>query len=119
VSGGMASLPSRARSLLATAAVALLLLFGCSGEKLVPDGEAAMSVVQRCQLKCSTAQRGGMDMSPGPCLGSVGKDWVCDVAHSPRVPGDDLPENQCAAYLNGTARHFVEVSQDCQFIREA
>ncbi len=100
-------------------ALALFLLFGCTGDKVVPDEKAAMSVVQKCQLKCSMTARNGADMSPGPCLGVIENDWVCDVAHSPRQPVDDLPENQCQAYINGTAHHFVEVTPDCQLIREA
>ena len=112
---------ARARRLQSAAALALVLflLFGCSGGKLVPDEQATLSVIQKCQLKCSMAAKSGVDMSPGPCLGVIGADWACDVAHSPRQPVDDLPQNQCQAYLNGTAHHFVEVTPDCQFIREA
>ena len=44
---------------------------------------------------------------------------VCDVAHSPREAVDDLPENQCADFREGRAHHFVEVTPDCRFIREA
>lgn len=98
---------------------AIALLFGCTENKLVPDEQATLSVVQKCQLKCSMAAKGGMDMSPGPCLGVVAQDWVCDVAHNPRQPVDDLPANQCQAYINGTVHHFVEVTPDCQPIREA
>ena len=58
----------------------------------------------------------------GPCLSDNNPDWnitdwVCDVAHSPRQPVDDLSENQCQAFRNGQAHHFVEVDPSCNFIR--
>jgi len=100
-------------------ALALLFLFGCADDRLAPDEKSAMSVVQKCQMHCSASEKKGIDMSPGPCLGIVESDWVCDVAHSPREAVDDLPENQCADFREGRAHHFVEVTPDCQFIREA
>ena len=86
---------------------------------MAPRENSTMSTAQKCQLKCSTEQKSGVDMSIGPCLGVIDNDWVCDVAHSPRTPVDDLPANQCQAYINGAAHHFVEVTPDCQLIREA
>ncbi|MCX6771895.1 MAG: hypothetical protein NTX79_07620 [Candidatus Micrarchaeota archaeon] len=112
---------ARENSLLSAAAIAfaLLLLFGCSGNNIVPGQNAVMPVVQKCQLKCSMTAKTGTDMSPGPCLGIIADDWVCDVAHSPRIPADDLPENQCPDFREGRAHHFAEVTPDCRFIREA
>jgi len=109
------------RSLLFALAIVLaaVLLFGCTGGQLVPDEGAAMSAVQKCQLKCSMMEKKGVDMSRGPCLGTIEAGWVCDVAHSPRQPVDDLPENQCADFREGRAQHFVEVTPGCQLIREA
>jgi hypothetical protein len=43
--------------------------------------------------------------------------WVCDVAHSPREAIDNQPENQCSAYREGKATHFVEVDLNCNLIR--
>jgi hypothetical protein len=68
---------------------------------------------------CLAALEGGADLSDGPCLGVAGEDWVCDVAHSPRAPVDNLPENQCADFREGRAHHFVEVTPECGFLREA
>lgn len=59
----------------------------------------------------------GVDFSSGPCLGTIASDWVLDIAHNPRQPIDDLPENQCADYLNGRAHHFVELDPNGQLIR--
>lgn len=51
-----------------------------------------------------------VDMSDGPCLSNeIIVDWVVDVAHNPRQPIDDKPENQCSAFREGKAHHFVEL----------
>ncbi len=91
--------------------------------------------VAACVALCENARLeecGGARLSEcgpwneGPCLSDdaarkreagLASDWVCDVAHFPRVPADDNPANQCAEYRNGGARHFVEVDVDCKTIR--
>lgn len=56
------------------------------------------------------AQIDGTDLSDGPCLSNkVIPDWVADVVHNPRQSVDDNPENQCSAYRDGSAKHFVEI----------
>jgi hypothetical protein len=58
------------------------------------------------------------DLSAGPCLSnSVIPDWVADIAHSPRQDVDNLPANQCSAYRDGTAHHFVELDPAGNLIR--
>lgn len=58
------------------------------------------------------------DLSSGPCLSnSVITDWVADIAHNPRTAVDDKPENQCSAYRDGTAHHFVELDPEGNLIR--
>jgi hypothetical protein len=60
----------------------------------------------------------GMDFSSGPCLSNdLLPDWVVDIAHNPRQKLDDLPENQCQAYLEKRATHFVELDLDGEVIR--
>lgn len=50
------------------------------------------------------------DISTGPCLSNdLMKDWVVDIVHDPRESVDDQPHNQCQAYLEGRAKHFVEL----------
>jgi len=60
----------------------------------------------------------GEDLSNGPCLSNeVVPDWVADIAHDPRQAVDDLPENQCSAYREGRAHHFVELDPAGNLIR--
>ncbi|PIU22439.1 MAG: hypothetical protein COT14_01165 [Candidatus Diapherotrites archaeon CG08_land_8_20_14_0_20_30_16] len=57
----------------------------------------------------------------GPCLsdnfGFKQEDWVCDIAHDPRTEEDNDQKNQCKAFINVKAHHFVEVDERCNFIR--
>jgi len=60
----------------------------------------------------------GEDLSAGPCLTNEAiPDWVADIAHNPRQEVDDLPENQCSAYREGTMHHFVELDPNGNLIR--
>lgn len=60
----------------------------------------------------------GVDMSKGPCLSNdLMNGWVVDVVHNPRESVDTLPENQCAAYLEGRAEHFVEMDISGNLVR--
>ncbi len=81
------------------------------------------SVVDDCIALCMNEKNKGRDLSNGPCLSDGNPlwrhvDWVCDVAHNPRIPADNLPENQCKDYREGKAHHFVEVDPNCKYIRE-
>jgi hypothetical protein len=74
---------------------------------------------EKCAALCKAMN---FDLSNGPCLSDSSpawniSDWVCDVAHSPRIAIDNLPENQCSEFRKGKAHHFVEVSPGCEFIR--
>lgn len=60
----------------------------------------------------------GQDLNNGPCLSNdLMPDWVADVAHNPRQAIDNLPENQCSAYREGKANHFVELDSDGNLIK--
>lgn len=64
------------------------------------------------------AKQRGVDFSSGPCLSnSLVEGWVLDIVHNPRTPEDDLPENQCGTYLEGQAKHFVELDTEGNLIR--
>ncbi len=58
------------------------------------------------------------DLSDGPCLSNdLLEDWVADLVHNPRIPEDDLAENQCAALLDGTSTHYVELDLEGNVVR--
>jgi hypothetical protein len=86
-------------------------------EKQVAIGKA-MEVYQAAKEK-------GEDLSQGPCLSNelYGNSkypetmWVLDIAHSPQQAVDDLPQNQCGAFREGKAKHFVELDPDGEVIR--
>jgi hypothetical protein len=60
----------------------------------------------------------GIDFTDGPCLtNDLLPDWVVDIVHNPRQNMDNLPENQCAAYIEGRAKHFVEMDPNGEIIR--
>lgn len=69
-------------------------------------------------LKVYKDQVGKIDFSNGPCLtNDLIPNWVADIVHNPREVVDNLPENQCPAYLEGRAKHFVELDPNGNIIR--
>ena len=72
-------------------------------------------IVARCIELCRSYPD---SLENGPCLSNnIAPDWVCDVAHSPRQAVDNLPENQCSAFREGKAHHFIEVDENCELIK--
>ncbi len=74
----------------------------------------------QCVELCKAALQNETNLSSGPCIGNPipnMQDWVCDVAHSPRIDTDNQEKNQCAAFREGKAKHFIEVDEDCNFIK--
>ncbi len=64
------------------------------------------------------AKDSGTDFKNGPCLSNaLMPGWVADITHNPRQNIDDLPTNQCSAFINGTAKHFVELDIEGNLIR--
>ncbi|MBI4037229.1 hypothetical protein HY385_02300 [Candidatus Daviesbacteria bacterium] len=60
----------------------------------------------------------GIKMDNGPCLtNDLMPGWVVDVIHNPRQTVDNLVENQCQAYLEGRATHFVELDTTGNLVR--
>lgn len=121
----------RPRASLAAFALAVLLLAGCgagagggggatgaagtdSDSYLARRAEAIRAAEQLFRAKAAE----GVEMADGPCLSQeVIPDWAVDVAHDPRQPVDDLPQNQCASYREGRVHHFVELDPDGRLIR--
>jgi hypothetical protein len=120
-----------------------LVLFGCSQrtsdktKKFQTEGQKAFEAVSGlgavktkqqkvdptlAEVQAKTLFRNlqieGVDISNGPCLSNdLMPDWVADIAHNPRQPIDNLPENQCSAFLEGKAHHFIELDLDGNLIR--
>ena len=100
--------------------VALLLLLvlasGCAQKAPLLTSNTAIAA---CVQACEVGRANGKDLSAGPCLLNPvpqNEDWVCDVAHNPRLDIDSNPRNQCSAYAYKSARYFIEVTPDCQLI---
>lgn len=80
--------------------------------------ENRTQAIIKCQELCQQQlTSNGQDFNRGPCLSNeITPDWVCDVAHSPRQSVDNDPANQCSAFRQGQAHHFVEVDGNCNVI---
>lgn len=60
----------------------------------------------------------GILMDKSPCLtNDLAEGWVLDVAHDPREPIDNLPENQCSSFREGKAKHFIELNPEGKLIK--
>src|SRR5438105_4448117 len=76
------------------------------------------SAVGKAQEIYKNRKGTGMDFSSGPCLSNdLLPDWVVDLAHNPRQSLDNFPENQCPAFIEGRAKHFVELDLKGEVIR--
>lgn len=74
--------------------------------------------VIQAQLLYEQKKQVGTDLSSGPCLtNDLFTDWVVDIVHNPRQPKDDLVQNQCPAFTEGRANHFVELDMDGNVVR--
>ncbi len=83
--------------------------------KFKMDSEHAVFLAQGLYRK---AVKEGVKFSSGPCLtNDLMPGWVADIVHNPRQPVDDLPGNQCQAYLEGRAKHFVELDLKGNVVR--
>lgn len=101
----------------------LMMFFGCAGQSetgknVSPAQSEPDSAVQKCIELCSEKKAEGLNLDFSPCLSNeIVSGWVCDAAHSPRTEIDNLSENQCSAFREGKAQHFVEVDSSCNLIR--
>lgn len=60
----------------------------------------------------------GVDFTDGPCLtNDLLPGWVVDITHDPRQPVDNLIQNQCQAFREGRAKHFVELDLEGNVIK--
>lgn len=119
------SSPSVTRAVIIAVLLAVLPLSGCltsgikEGKAQAPENPAGGIAVEACVLLCTEQLSGGADFSEGPCLSNRiegAEGWVCDIVHKPRQEADNNPENQCSAFREGRASHFVELDPSCGVI---
>lgn len=110
---------SLAVSTLAIASLATVILVEKKPEEYKPGVSAELDrAVNQAKAVYRQKKLLGYDFSSGPCLtNDLIPDWVADLAHLPRQSEDNLPQNQCPAYLEGRAKHFVELDLDGNLIR--
>ena len=97
--------------------IGTIFISGCISQPPASDNDKAIS---ECKQECNNKLKTNVDLSNGPCLlnpMSDLPDWVCDVAHEPRQTIDDDPKNQCSAFRDGHAHHFIEVDPNCNLIK--
>lgn len=95
----------------------LTLVFNFGSSEMIPKKELETAINQAKYFYNQKKMR-GEDFSNGPCLSNaLMPGWVVDIVHEPRKAVDDLSENQCSAYLEGGAKHFVELDIDGNFVR--
>ncbi len=76
------------------------------------------TAINQAKLLYLQRKQTGQDFTKGPCLtNALLPGWVLDVVHNPREEIDDLPENQCPSFTEGSAVHFVELDPEGNFIR--
>jgi len=106
---------------LLTVLILMLVFFSLCTQSTQTSQSVKEQAVFSCLKLCKDNPQ-NLDYANGPCLSDNNtewniNDWVCDIAHSPRQPVDDIAENQCSEFREGKARHFVEVGPDCNLIK--
>ena len=105
-------------SLIVVVFAAILTLFLNTNGPKEPKKSEIGTAVNQAQYIYNLRKEQGTDFSKGPCLSNaLLDDWVLDIAHNPRQSIDDFAENQCPAFLEGRAKHFVELDPDGNLIR--
>jgi hypothetical protein len=95
----------------------LTLAINTDFSKLISKSEIETAINQANHLYKQEKEK-GKDFENGPCLSdALLPNWVVDIVHNPRTALDNLPQNQCPAFLEGKAQHFVELDTDGKLIR--
>lgn len=76
------------------------------------------SAVNQAKLLFRQKQERRESLANGPCLSNaLMPNWVADIVHNPRLPIDNLPENQCSAHLEDKTKHIVELDLNGNLIK--
>ncbi len=99
--------------------ILFFVFFGCQKIQKQPQEDIKQLAIEKCKELCEKAKKEIKLNSQ--CLSDLYEwqiqDWVCDIAHWPREEIDNVIENQCQKYREGKANHFVELDENCSFIR--
>lgn len=109
-----------ALTLLVIAAVSLFIILNDPNRYKYKPGKSSKidSLVSQALDLYKAKKQLHVDFNNGPCLtNDLAEDWVVDLVHSPRQKLDDNPENQCTAFLEGRASHFIELDLNGNTIR--
>lgn len=99
--------------------IGLVAYGGCNAISSRPSRVEVDRALNLAVIEYNVQKARGVNFSNGPCLtNNLMHGWVADIAHNPRQPVDNFPENQCAAYTRGRARHFIELDSNGNFIRQ-
>lgn len=80
-----------------------------------PEADKAVHQAQNLYLIRKEAE---VDFSSGPCLSNdLIPGWVADIVHNPRQDIDNSLQNQCPAFLEGRAKHFIELDLEGNLVR--
>ncbi|MBI2601014.1 hypothetical protein HYW42_03610 [Candidatus Daviesbacteria bacterium] len=106
--------------ILITAVLTILFLTDKSKSEQYRPGERSEidAVINQAKHIYGLRKKEDTDFSQGPCLtNALMPGWVLDLVHSPRLEIDDLEENQCKSFLEGSATHFVELDLEGNLVR--
>lgn len=99
----------------------VLIVFGVSLAMVAPYllADPNQALIDSCTSMCNDYIESGRSLDVGPCLMDPipDTDWVCDVVHVPRNDMDNSKINQCLAFTEGSATHFIELDTQCKFLR--
>ncbi len=104
--------------IVSSAAATYYLVIKTQSNYKIGQSQTADEAVRRALEQYAQKKSRGEDLRNGPCLNNqLMADWVADLVHNPRAKSDDLPSNQCKAFLDGKATHFVELDLDGNVVR--
>lgn len=84
----------------------------------IPNQNEVDQAVQKAKELYSKSKATGLNFADGPCLSNdLMPNWVADIVHNPRQNADNKKINQCPAYREGKAAHFVELDLDGNLVR--
>ena len=100
--------------------VATIFVFSNSGvnsAKQTVSETKKQELITLAKKKFDSEKARGVKMDSGPCLGPIAIGWVADIAHSPRTPEDDQPQNQCPDVRSGLVKNYIELDSQGNFIK--